>query len=166
MKPPFLGHVNWGHVFADVSCNSSCYLLPSLWSFAIWCAAGKSLLQRLSRGFVLSTQLYFFGSHLYCFTWFLRRWWKRLVVFEPVVGTGLLHICQRTVFWPVSDFSYPNHVHATEVAPLLGTSSVSPCSVSRSPSSMFVCVAKRHPNDEKYCRKECDLRHNEINDRA
>ena len=47
-QPPFLGRVNWGHVFAGVSCNGSCYLLPSSWFFATWCAAGKSLLQRLS----------------------------------------------------------------------------------------------------------------------
>ena len=81
-------------------------------------------------------------------------------MFEPVVGTGLRHILQRTGFWSVSDLSYPNHVHATKVAPLLGTSSVSPCSVSRSLSSMFVCVAavwkdvKRCPIDKKSCQKE------------
>ena len=26
MKPLFLDHVNWGHVFADVNCNGSSYL--------------------------------------------------------------------------------------------------------------------------------------------
>ena len=36
---PFLSYVNWIHVFAN--CNSSRYLLPSSWFFAIWCFLGK-----------------------------------------------------------------------------------------------------------------------------
>lgn len=48
-----------------------------------------------------------------------------------------------TAFWSVSDFSYPNHVHATDVARLfLFLFWVTP-SVSRSLSSMFVCSWKR-----------------------
>ncbi len=108
---------------------------------------------------------------------------ERLVAFESVVGTGLRQNLRTTFFWSVSD---PNHVHATEVAPLLGRSfscrlgwsqSFSclewPRSVSRLLSSMFVCVAFMqifclHPwrvderkvtwIDGKYCCKACDER--------
>lgn len=33
-------------------------------------------------------------------------------------GKGLQSNFQRTVFWSVSDLSYPNHIHVIEVAPL------------------------------------------------
>lgn len=63
---PCLHSVNWGRVFADVRCTSSCYFLLSF--FAIWFACRgqtiESLVHSLSLGFVLSTQLYPCGSRL------------------------------------------------------------------------------------------------------
>lgn len=42
---------------------------------------------------------------------------------EFVIGTGLLHNLQITVSRPVSDFRHSHHVHVTEWALLLSTSS-------------------------------------------
>lgn len=50
------------------------------------------------------------------------------------------------VFWSVSDFSYPNHIHVTEVAPLLGRRS-SFC-FGWSLSSMFACFCTLHPSHQ------------------
>lgn len=164
--------VNWGHAFTDVICNSNRNLLPSLWFSAIWCAAGKSLLQCLSLGFVLSTQLYFCGSHPwlspYCLTWFLCRWWKRLVVFDQsAAGRYGLHICNRLFILkphcvfagrsrsPVWNDLILCHVHFP----------VCLCCLCANPVCSHVVLrnAKRCPHDS---HKECELRHNGKNNRA
>lgn len=52
-KPLFLDRVDWSHIFTDVLGNGRSYLLPSAGGMAIWCATGKSLLQRLRLEFLL-----------------------------------------------------------------------------------------------------------------
>lgn len=49
-KNYFLLHFTLTTVFADVSFNSSHYLFLFPWFFAVWCAAGKSLLPCLTVG--------------------------------------------------------------------------------------------------------------------
>ena len=100
---------------------------------------------------VVSLFLFFYlGQGGVCSKKVENHWYKRLVVFESDEGTSLRHTLQGKFFWSVSDFSNPNHVNAIEVGPLFGTSSLSlgwssesfSCSeLSRSLSSMFVCVS-------------------------
>ena len=42
-------------------------------------------------------------------------------VFDSVVRIDQRHNLQSMVFWSMSDFSYLNHVHATELVRLFGT---------------------------------------------
>ena len=68
---PFLYWVNWGHVFADASCDRRHYLRPSLWFFCC-----RILCPKLESGvlfWALDCSLVALSRRLslYCLTWYL-----------------------------------------------------------------------------------------------
>lgn len=106
--------------------------LPSLW-FQAWCRFENSVRCTFGALILILSQ--------YCWAWILHRW------VEFMLWTTVRSItCYAMVFWSVSDFSYPNHIHVTEVAPLLGRRS-SFC-FGWSLSSMFACFCRLHPASE------------------
>ncbi len=89
---------------------------------------------------------------------------------------ALLFVFQRLKIGCFKTAVLKTRVHTTDVVPRLGTSSSFcpgwSCSYSEPPASVspsrpvVACKDRSHPNDEKYERKQCILRHHEINDRA
>ena len=84
-----------------LNCNSGCYPLQSLWSFAMWCllwakakAKAKVSCNILGvRVLDVCIELYFYGSVLFNM---MPEWLVKDV--GDVLGTGLQHNSQRTVF--------------------------------------------------------------------